>query len=63
MEKTFPSNDFKYIPIDSVFCADFKYEIYLKTNVVHSIQNPPNISQKCQKSGIENKLLTVWLSG
>ena len=63
MEKRFWSNDFKYILIDSVFCADFKYEICLKTNVVHSVQNPSNISQKCQKSAIENKLLRVWLSG
>ena len=62
MEKRFQSNDFKYIPIDSVFCVDFKYEICLKTNVVHSVQNPSNMSQKCQKSGIENKLLTVWLN-
>ena len=63
MEKKFRSNDFKHIAIDSVFCADFKYEICLKMNVVQSVENPWNISQKCQKSGIENKLLTVWLSG
>ena len=63
MAKRFPSNDFKYIPIDSVFCADFKYEICLKTNVDYSVQNPSNISQNCQKSAIENKLLRVWLSG
>ena len=61
--KKFRSNDFKYIVIDSVFCADFKYEICLKTNVVHSVQNPSNMSQKCQKSDIDNKLLRVWLSG
>ena len=60
MEKKFRNNDFKYIAIDSVFCADFKYEICLKTNVVYSVENPSNISQK---SGIENKLLRVWLSG
>ena len=59
IEKRFRSNDFKYIAIGSVFCADFKYEICLKTNVVHSVLNPSNISQKCQKSGIENKLLRV----
>ena len=63
MAKRFPSNDFKYIAIDSGFCADFKYEICLKTNVDHSVQNPSNITQKCQKPGIENKLLRVWLSG
>ena len=63
MVKRFRSNGFKYIVIDSVFCADFKYEICLKTNVVHSVQNPFNISQICQKSAIENKLLRVWLSG
>ena len=62
MEKRFPSNDFKYIALDSVFCADFEYEICLKTIVDHSVQNPSNINQKCQKSGIENKLLRVWLS-
>ena len=59
----FRSNDFEYIVIDSVFCADFKYEFFLKANVVHSVENPSNISQTCQKSGIENKLLRVWLSG
>ena len=62
MGKRFRSNDFKYIAIDSVFYADFQYEICLKMNVVHSDQNPSNISQKCQKSGIENTLLRVWLS-
>ena len=62
MEKEFRSNDFEYISIDSVFCADFKYEICSKMNVVHSVENSSNISQKWQKSGIENKLLTVWLS-
>ena len=56
----FRSNDFKYIVIDLVFSADFKYEICLKTSVVHSVQNPSN---KCQESAIENKLLTVWLGG
>ena len=59
MEKKFRSNDFEYIAIDSVFCADFKYEICLKMNIDHSVQNSLNISQKCQKSGIENKLLRV----
>ena len=62
MAKRFRSNDFKYIAIDSVFCADFKYEICLEKNIVHSVENPSNIHQKCQKSGIENKLLRVWLS-
>ena len=60
MEKKFPSNDFKYIVIDLVFSADFKYEIYLKISVVHFVENPSN---KWQKSAIENKLLTVWLGG
>ena len=49
MEKRFRNNDFKYIAIDSVFCADIKYEICLKTNVDHSAQNLSNISQKWQR--------------
>ena len=63
MEKRFHSNDLKYIVIDSVFCADSKYEILLKTNEDYSIQNLLNINQKYQKLGIQNSLLTVRLSG
>ena len=64
MEKRFRSNDLKYTVIDSVFCADSKYEICLKTYKDYSVQNPLNVTQKLfQKSGIENSLLTVWLSG
>ena len=59
MKKIFRSNDFKYIAIDAVFCTDFKYEICLKTNVVHSVENPSNISRKCQKLAIKSKLLRV----
>ena len=63
MEEKFCSNDLKYIVIDSVFCADSKYEICLKTNEDYSVKNPSNITQKCDKSGIENSLLRVWFSG
>ena len=54
MEKKFSNNDLKYIVIESVFCADSKYEIFLKTNEDCSLQNPSNITQICHKSGIEN---------
>ena len=62
-KKSFAGNDLKYIVIDSVFCADFKYEIFLKMNEDYSVQNPSNTTQKCHKLGIENSLLRAWLSG
>ena len=46
MEKRFRSNDFKSMMIDSVFSADSKYEICLKTNEDYSVENPSNIPQK-----------------
>ena len=60
-KKQFRSNDLKYIVIESLFCANSKYEICFKTNEDYSIQNPSNINQICHKSAIENSPITVWL--
>ena len=57
VEKKFRSNDFEYIPIDSVCCADFKYEgewrLFRRKSIEILVKNGKNqvLKIKCLQFG------------
>jgi hypothetical protein len=63
IEKKSRRNNLKHIYIDSVFCADFKYDVYFKSSEHYSNRKPLKIRQKCQKSDLKNSMIRIWSSG
>ena len=56
-EKKSRRNNFKYTLVDSVFCADSKYDICLGSNGGYFVRKPTNISQKGPKLGLKG---SIW---